>query len=171
MKVHAAAATGKSDWYTPAEIVALARNVLGVIDLDPASCAAANATVGAQRYYTQDDDGLAQSWQGQVWLNPPYSRSTIHAWCERWIQHDGPRLLLTNASTDAKWFHALLRGADAVCLTRGRISFIDGNSGLRKRGNSQGQAVWAAGLPRDTFCNAFRSLGSVLALTSAPEVG
>ena len=56
---------------TPFEIVELARLVLGRIDLDPASDYEANKTVKAHKYYTREDDGLAQEWYGKVFLNPP----------------------------------------------------------------------------------------------------
>jgi endogenous inhibitor of DNA gyrase (YacG/DUF329 family) len=36
--------TETSDWYTPPDIIDKARRVLGGFDLDPASCAEANAT-------------------------------------------------------------------------------------------------------------------------------
>ena len=48
-----------NEWYTPTQYVEAARRVLGGIDLDPASCEVANATVKATRYLTKDDDGLA----------------------------------------------------------------------------------------------------------------
>ncbi len=51
-----------NEWYTPSYIIEAARQVLGSIDLDPASCALANQTVKAAKYFTVDDDGLAQSW-------------------------------------------------------------------------------------------------------------
>jgi hypothetical protein len=57
--------------YTPALIVDAARRLMGGIDLDPASCALANETVKAARYYTRDDDGLTKPWRGRIFLNPP----------------------------------------------------------------------------------------------------
>lgn len=61
--------------YTPAEIVERARRVLGVIDLDPASCEEANKVVQARAIYTREQNGLRQSWcvceRAHVWLNPP----------------------------------------------------------------------------------------------------
>ena len=54
--------TGWYEWYSPAEIVTAARDVLGGIDLDPASCDVANAVVQASRIFTVADNGLEQPW-------------------------------------------------------------------------------------------------------------
>lgn len=61
-----------SSWYTPSAIVEAAREALGgTIDLDPASCAVANATVQARGFYGEAQDGLAHQWNGCVFVNPP----------------------------------------------------------------------------------------------------
>ena len=67
-------ASNENEWYTPAKYIEAARQVLGAIDLDPASCKRANKTVKAKRIYTAKDDSLHQPWTGRVWLNPPYGR-------------------------------------------------------------------------------------------------
>src|SRR5579859_6970510 len=65
-----------NEWYTPAPYVNAARQVMGGIELDPASCAQANRTVQAARYYSQADNGLAQDWTCRsLWCNPPYGRT------------------------------------------------------------------------------------------------
>ena len=60
-----------------AEYVAAARDVMGGIDLDPASCEVAQATVQAGRFFSKEQDGLAQPWHGRVWLNPPFEAAVI----------------------------------------------------------------------------------------------
>ncbi len=59
------------EWYTPEPYVNAARSTLVTIDLDPATTAEANQTIKATTFYTQETDGLAQVWEGNVFLNPP----------------------------------------------------------------------------------------------------
>src|SRR5438552_4181923 len=110
-----------NEWYTPARYIEAARLVMGGIDLDPASCELANRTVKAGRYYTQEDDGLAQEWKGRVWLNPPYGRtnemkarhqSTIEMFVFKLLQcfNDDSieqAVLLVPATIGTKWFAPL----------------------------------------------------------------
>lgn len=56
---------------TPFDIVNAVWEVLGTIDLDPASCARANAFIEAAAYYDQITNGYNKEWFGNVFLNPP----------------------------------------------------------------------------------------------------
>lgn len=65
-----------AEHYTPPAIIEAARATMGGIDLDPASCAKANAIVQARAFCTAREDGLAVPWtlEGKptrVFLNPP----------------------------------------------------------------------------------------------------
>lgn len=120
-----------SEWYTPAKYIEAARELMGAIDLDPASCEQANQTVCAERYYSAADDGLAQQWRGRVWLNPPYGRdSTGESSQGVWSQHLAEEyeagrvsegVLLVNAVTGCRWFAPLWRRP--ICFVYGRIGF------------------------------------------------
>lgn len=61
-----------SEWYTDPELAELSRRLMGGIDLDPASCALANETIKATRYYTEEDNGLLMPWHcDRLFLNAP----------------------------------------------------------------------------------------------------
>ncbi|PMN73182.1 DNA N-6-adenine-methyltransferase [Enterovibrio norvegicus] len=67
--------SGKVEYYTPPEWTDAARQALGTIELDPASCATANDNVKAVRFFTKHDDGLAQPWTAAtLWMNHPFHR-------------------------------------------------------------------------------------------------
>lgn len=60
--------SGDNEWYTPEPYIAAARDVLGEIDLDPASTETANAVVGAHTFITEQQNGLSKKWRGTVLL-------------------------------------------------------------------------------------------------------
>jgi ParB family chromosome partitioning protein len=67
-----------SEWYTPEWLMDAARDVLGPIDLDPASNAIANRFVQAAEWFDIRRDGLyGDAWckpggePASIWLNPP----------------------------------------------------------------------------------------------------
>jgi len=82
-------------------------------DLDPASCPPELSAVPARRFYTVEDDGLAQPWEGRVWLNPPYSKPS--PWVDRFIEH-GHGIALLPTSSNAKWLNLLWAAADGIAL-------------------------------------------------------
>lgn len=157
---HVAYNSGNNEWYTPSEYIELARDVMGDIDLDPASSAKANEVVGAKGYYTAEVDGLAQDWFGNVWLNPPYSTELIAKFSEKLIK-ELPQLeaaiVLVNNATETEWFGNLVSEARAVCFPNSRVKFYrpDGTTGAPL----QGQAVLYYGEYPERFIEVFRSKG------------
>lgn len=59
------------EWGTPEKFVVAARATMGHINLDPASCTAANQIVQAAQFYDAQDDGLTRPWYGPTFVNPP----------------------------------------------------------------------------------------------------
>ena len=50
------------EWYTPAKYLHAAREVMGAIDLDPASSTLANTVIQAETYYDEETNGLDKPW-------------------------------------------------------------------------------------------------------------
>lgn len=154
--------TYKSDeWYTPANYVELVRDVLGSIDLDPASSLKAQTVVGATLWYGKAEDGLAHDWAGRVFLNPPYSNPApfVAKLLEALGTGDVPEaIVLTNNTTDTEWAQSLLDASAAVCFTRGRIAFdqVDKEGRRTEIPNTrQGQIFFYLGNDADSFVEAF----------------
>lgn len=157
--------TGENEWYTPPLYIEAARQVLGMIDLDPASNAKAQETVRAERFFTKDDDGLKLDWSGRVWLNPPYAQPFIAHFVEKMVAERSAgrvdaAIMLTHNYTDTTWFHAAASIADAICFTKGRVRFIDSAGGLASP--TQGQAFFYFGDDPASFADRFATIGLVV---------
>jgi DNA N-6-adenine-methyltransferase (Dam) len=117
-----------NEWFTPAEWVERARQAMGSIDCDPASCALGQETVQAAVWYDRERDGLTLPWCGNIWLNPPYARGLIEEFLaklrsEREAGRVKQAIVLTDNRTDTGWFHDLGSISSAIALTRGRLRF------------------------------------------------
>jgi len=103
------------DYYTPKWIF----DTLGLhFDLDVAS-PPHRTNVPCRRYFTQADDGLAQEWEGRVWMNPPFSKPAL--WVERWLEHQNGVMLIQ--SSRAKWFSQLWDSDASVVRTPHNLKF------------------------------------------------
>lgn len=161
---HRAQGTGENEWYTPPEYLDAAREVMGGIDLDPASSAIAQQVVGAARFFTRDDDGLTKPWRGRVWLNPPYSQPDIAHFCSKLVTEVAAgaveqAILLTHNYTDTAWFHEAESMAAAICFTRGRIKFVSSDGEVCAP--TQGQAFFYYGKEENAFRSIFGEFGFV----------
>jgi phage N-6-adenine-methyltransferase len=81
------------------------------------------------RYFTEETDGLAQSWAGETcWMNPPYGRE-IYDWTAKAVAESRAATIvgLLPASTDLEWWHRDVLGAGAeIRYLRGRVRFLQG---------------------------------------------
>ena len=81
-----------------------------------------------ERYFTAEDDGLAQSWSGEVcWMNPPYGR-VIGDWMRKAYQeaqNSATVVCLVPARTDTAWWWdtAMKVWPDGIRFVRGRLKF------------------------------------------------
>lgn len=157
--------TGENEWYTPEQYIELARQVLGEIDLDPASNHAAQEFVSAKYYFTAEDDGLDREWFGRVWLNPPYAQPLIAQFVNKMVQEVAAKrveaaIMLTHNYTDTEWFHNAANPCSAICFTRGRIKFWNPNG--EEAAPTQGQAFFYFGNDFVAFTELFGQIGFVV---------
>ena len=90
--------TGSDDWYTPKWIFDTLKLTF---DIDVAAPPGGIDWIPAKRYYTMEDDGLAQPWDGLVWCNPPFSKIT--PWVHRFLEHGNGVMLTPFAKS--KWIN------------------------------------------------------------------
>jgi ParB family chromosome partitioning protein len=159
-----------TEWYTPARYIEAARDVLGGIDLDPASCPEANETVRAGRFFTREDDGLSREWHGRLWINPPYGRhpetnESQQAIWSRKLRHEyesgrvQAAILLVNAVPDRSWFEPLW--SRPICFTTSRIQFESPGEGNPSQ-PTHGSAFVYFGDNEHRFRDRFAEFGPVV---------
>jgi site-specific DNA-methyltransferase (adenine-specific) len=117
----------RQDWATPQALFDALNAEFG-FTLDP--CALPHNAKCA-KFYTPDDNGLAQDWTGErVFMNPPYGRA-IRDWMRKAHEHaagGGLAVCLVPARTDTAWWHDYTKGA-AIRFIRGRVKFGDSKQG------------------------------------------
>ena len=76
-------------------------------------------------FYTKEQDGLSQPWEGVVWCNPPYGKQ-IGSWVRKgfFASISGNTVvMLLPARTDTRWFHEYIYGKAEIRFIRGRLKF------------------------------------------------
>ena len=161
--------SGNDRWGTPASIVEAARKCMGGIDLDPASEPIANETVKAARYFTLEDDGLAQHWSGRVFMNPPYSESgQKHRFIEKmeWHYLRGEvtqAVMVVSAGIQHAWGEPIRRSATGLCIyaMNANTRWHDLSNKQRPTSGVPGIIIYF-GAHVDRFYDAFQHLGLVV---------
>ena len=117
----------QNDWETPQDLYDLLHAEFS-FNLDV--CALPD-NAKCDRYFTPDDDGLAQDWSGfRCWMNPPYGRQ-IGQWMKKAYdasQAGGLVVCLVPARVDTGWWwNYAIRGE--IRFLRGRLKFGGAKNG------------------------------------------
>ncbi len=153
-------------WRTPLKYIEAARQVLGTIDLDPASSTIANETIQAKYILTKEDNGLNHTWFGNVWINPPYGKTNnlsnqglfAHKLIQEYMDgHVTAGIILVNLYFGYGWF-APLR-TYPMCLVDHRISFIDPSTDEEGDEAKASSVFIYVGKNHDKFREVFRQFG------------
>lgn len=148
-----------NQWFTPSEIIDLARSVLGEIDLDPFSSEIANARLGAAKFYdgVARGDGFIEPWAGRVFCNPPGPNVFVRRAWGRMMEHarrgalDGAIWLSFNIEDlrqlqprgEADWISPLSSKFHwCRMIPRKRLRLVDGRDGNRDHPRYANAIVW-----------------------------
>jgi phage N-6-adenine-methyltransferase len=112
------------EWPTPNDLF-LQLDAVFHFTLDP--CASPENAKCA-RYFTIEQNGLAQPWDGErVFMNPPYGRD-IGKWMKKAADSKALVVSLVPARTDTRWWHEqVVGGGGLVVFLQGRLKFGDGS--------------------------------------------
>lgn len=153
-------------WYTPEKYIEGVREVLGQIDLDPASSPEANEVVQAKEFYTSD--GLEKGWHGRVFLNPPYGvsggESVAGLFCHKAVHEFKESrvtaaIILVNSLHSQQWQKPLY--SFPICFVDHRIRFVSGDGEENRNPTFQNIFVYL-GPHSGKFAEVFSKFGYVM---------
>ena len=123
MKVHYSSKS--NEWSTPQDFFNELNKEFD-FNLDPC---ATKENAKCSNFYTKEDDGLSQSWDGgRVFCNPPYGREIKH-WVKKASEtKGGVVVLLIPARTCTSYFHDYIYNKAEIRFIRGRLRFGDGKA-------------------------------------------
>jgi phage N-6-adenine-methyltransferase len=114
-------------WATPMDFFQKWSDFIGGFDLD---VCANQENAKCQKFFSKEDDGLSQDWNGKCWMNPPYGKEIGH-WMKKAYessQQGATVVCLVPSRTDTKWWHEY--------AMKGKITFIKGRLKFGEAKNS-----------------------------------
>lgn len=171
--------------FTPSHLVTKITDLMGGIDLDPASCEKANSIVGATEYFDRKDNGLRLDWFDNVYCNPPGGKQSGQSltklfWLKLVHEYRAARvkqavfmgfninLLSTYQETARDVYHL-------VCIPRRRIRFLDESLKVQPRPTQANAIIWVPPLlmpspmSRKLFHEFFGSEGMIFTSSQASD--
>ncbi len=112
-----------NEWATPQNFFDELNKEFG-FTLDPCSTDENNK---CDKYFTIEDDGLTQDWEGEtVFCNPPYGR-VIGDWVKKCYEESKKPntkvVMLIPARTDTRYFHDYIYNKAEIRFIKGRLRF------------------------------------------------
>jgi phage N-6-adenine-methyltransferase len=108
-------------WETPAKFFAELDAAFG-FELD---VCALPENAKCKRFFTPEQDGLAQEWRGRCWMNPPYGPG-IEKWMQKAYESAKAGALvvcLVPARVDTAWWHDYA-SKGSITFLRVRLKFV-----------------------------------------------
>jgi len=121
-------------WLTPQIYIDAARQVMGDIDLDPATNVRVQQRIKARKFFTFLENGLLHPWHGRVWLNSNHGE-ILEEFAEKAIKewksgNTTEMIFLTHTKETWKpWFQAAGKHANAICFHNGEIDWVCDHTG------------------------------------------
>jgi phage N-6-adenine-methyltransferase len=115
--------SASAEWATPQSLFDELSWLFGGFTLDP--CATPQ-NAKCKTFFTREQNGLAQLWEGKVFMNPPYGRE-IGLWVKKAFEESRRGALvvcLLPARTDTRWWQDYAKRGHVFFL-RGRLRFGD----------------------------------------------
>ena len=115
--------SSSEEWETPEDLFNLLNKEFD-FTLDP--CATKENTK-CEKYFTKQQNGLNQNWDGErVFMNPPYGRK-IGLWMKKAAESKAITVCLVPSRTDTLWWHDTVeKKAKEIRFIKGRIKFVGG---------------------------------------------
>lgn len=112
------------NWQTPKYFYRLLDNIFN-FTLDP--CTDRNNWLNTKRFFTKEDNGLKQDWEGEaVFVNPPFSQ--IKEWVKKCynegLKKNTTVVMILPSRTDTEYWHEFIMDADEIRFCKGRVNFL-----------------------------------------------
>lgn len=151
----------RCDWRTPPHLIELvARYFGGRIPYD----AATNDENSCNALEFSTADGLEREWPAGTWCNPPYGR-VIRKWLRKMSNEAGYGkqviALLPCARWEQGYFMDAMSNANAICLVRKRVNFINPVTGDAVSGNPYANMFVGWNVDQRRFAEVFSECGQV----------